>query len=259
MSASPNPISAAWSMLRARRVARPRPTGTATVDHSEFGSALARLATDGIGSLGADDDDLIAYRESSALIDPNQLPRGEALAFWLNVYNAGAISSAAAAFDASADSVLRIPGAFSRPWITVAGEDLSLDDIEHGKIRRFGDPRIHGALVCGSVSCPTLRGEPFTGPDVASQLEEQMRSFIGRGGGQIDRSTNSVTLSSVLKWYGRDFVSPKKMPTIIPASSGAIRDAVSEWFSEQDRQFLAASRPTVRFAAYDWALGCSIA
>ncbi len=258
MNAAPNPISAAWSMLRARRVSRPRPSGTGTVDHTTFGSVLVRLAQDGIGSFGSDDAELGSYRASASAIDPDRLPRGESLAFWLNLYNAGAIGSAASAFDASADSVLRIPGAFSRPWVTIAGEKLSLDDIEHGKIRRFRDPRIHGALVCGSISCPTLRGTPFTGEEVESQLEDQMRSFIISGGGQIDRAANTVTLSRVLKWYGRDFVSPSKMPTIIPANSSAIRDAVSEWFGEEDRIFINENRPSVQFASYDWALDCSI-
>jgi hypothetical protein len=61
-------------------------------------------------------------------------------------------------------SVLRMPGAFSAPFVTVAGERLSLDAIEHAKIRRFADPRIHAALVCGSVSCPTLRPPPTREP-----------------------------------------------------------------------------------------------
>ena len=259
VSTTHNPISAAWSMLRARRVSRPRPYGSGTVDHSTFGSVLSRLSRDGIGSFGSDDEELGLYRASASSVDPDQLPRGEALAFWLNAYNAGAIGSAASAYDVSADSVLRIPGAFSRPWITVAGEALSLDDIEHGKIRRFRDPRIHGALVCGSVSCPTLRGTPFTGEDVGSQLDDQLRTFIVSGGGQIDRETNTVTLSRVLKWYGRDFVRPSKMPTIIPAGSAAIRDAVSEWFTDEERIYISDSHPSVEFASYDWALGCSIA
>ena len=220
---------------------------------------LNRLSRNGIGSFGSDDEELASYRAAASSVDPNQLRRGEALAFWLNLYNAGAIGSAASAYDVSADSVLRIPGAFSRQWITVAGEALSLDDIEHGKIRRFGDPRIHGALVCGSVSCPTLRGTPFTGEDVEFQLDDQMRTFIVSGGGKIDRAANTVTLSRVLKWYGRDFVRPKKMPTIIPASSRAIRDAVSEWFTEEERTYIGESDPSVEFASYDWALGCSIA
>ncbi len=259
MSTTPNPISVAWSMLRARRVSRPQPAGTSTVDHTPFGSVLMRLAKDGIGSFGSEDPELISYRAAASTIDPDRLPRDEALAFWLNVYNAGAIGSAASAFDVSADSVLRIPGAFSRPWIAVAGEDLSLDDIEHGKIRRFGDPRIHGALVCGSTSCPTLRGTPFTGDGLDSELEEQMQTFMIRGGGHVDREANVVTLSRVLKWFGRDFVNPSRMPTIIPARSEAVRDAVSKWFPDEDRQFAITNRPTIRFATYDWALGCSVA
>ena len=245
-------------MLRARRVSHPRSLGSGTVDHGLFESTLARLAANGIGSFGKSDPGLSSYRDAASEIDPDQLTRDDALAFWLNVYNAGAIGSAASAFDSAADSVLRIPGAFSRPWITVAGEDLSLDDIEHGKIRRFGDPRIHGALVCGSISCPTLRATPFTGPGVDSELEEQMRSFIAHGGGHLDRAANTVTLSRVLKWYGRDFVSPHKMPTIIPTTSASIRAAVSQWFGSDDREYIAAHQPEVQFATYDWALGCSI-
>ena len=85
----------------------------------------------------------------------------ERLAFWLNLYNAGALALAADTLSAGENTVLRIPGAFDAPWAMVGGESLSLNDIEHGKIRRFGDPRIHAALVCGSASCPTLRYEPF--------------------------------------------------------------------------------------------------
>ena len=258
MSATPSPISVAWSMLRARRVSHPRPGGSGTVDHAVFGSVLSRLAANGIGSLGGDDPELSSYRDAASDVEPDQLTRDEALALWLNIYNAGAIGAAASAFDSAADSVLRLPGAFSRPWITVAGEDLSLDDIEHGKIRRFGDPRIHGALVCGTISCPTLRAAPFTGSGVNSELEEQMRSFIAHGGGHLDRTVNAVTLSRVLKWYGRDFVSPQKMPTIIPVTSGSIRAAVAQWFGSDDRKYIAAHQPDVQFAPYNWALGCSI-
>jgi hypothetical protein len=259
MSATPNPISIAWSILRARRVSRPMPSGTGAVDHSVFGSVLVRLSREGVGSFGSEDAELSSYRDATSTIDPDQLSRGEALAFWLNVYNAGAIGTAASAHDASADSVLRIPGAFSRPSLTVAGEALSLDDVEHGKIRRFGDPRIHGALVCGSISCPTLRATPFTGEDINSQLDDQMRSFIMLGGGQVDTTANIVTLSRVLKWYGRDFVSPAKMPTILPAGPKMIGDAVSEWFTDEDRLFISTTRPAIEFSSYDWGLGCAVA
>ena len=46
-----------------------------------------------------------------------------------------------------------------RRW-TLAGETVSLDQIEHQRIRAaFREPRIHFALVCAARSCPPLRAE----------------------------------------------------------------------------------------------------
>lgn len=121
------------------------------------------------------------FRQSLAdLTEPSLAPvrtdRRTALAFWLNVYNAGA------------QLLLdRRPTLFETRWrffrapaVTVAGIELSLDDIEHGILRgrksKYGlgylprlertglspayrldaDARIHFALNCGAVSCPAV-------------------------------------------------------------------------------------------------------
>ena len=49
---------------------------------------------------------------------------------------------------------------------------MTLDDIEHGTIRGnlYDEPRIHAALNCGSVSCPDLRPEPYSGPRLSYQV-----------------------------------------------------------------------------------------
>jgi hypothetical protein len=182
-----------------------------------------------------------------------------ALAFWINLYNAGALEAAGDAFDHDAGSVLRLPGAFSRTWATVGGEHLSLDDIEHGKIRRFGDPRIHSALVCGSVSCPTIRYEPFAGPTLDRQLNDQMRKFLDLGGARVDRSGNTIHLSRIFLWYGRDFTRPDTMPNMAPDAASRIRDTVAWWLGSADRDFVWQSAPKVEYLPYDWGLACSIA
>lgn len=246
-------------MLRARRVPRPNPSGSGTVDHKGLRAVLSAVSGGGIGAIGPLNPEIAEYIDELATVDPDELPRDEALAFWLNLYNAGALRAAGQAKAIDADSVLRIPGALTKPWIEIAGERLSLDQIEHGKIRRFSDPRIHGSLICGSVSCPTLRETPFTGTGLDDQLEDQMTSFMSRGGGSVDRATRTVTLSRVFKWYGRDFVAPSRMPTILPAGGNRIAAAVAPWLSAEDAAFVTNERPAVRFAAYDWGLGCSIA
>jgi hypothetical protein len=153
--------------------------------------------------------------------------------------------------------VLRVPGAFDRPVLDIAGEQLSLDAIEHGKIRRFGDPRIHGALVCGSVSCPTLRFEPYRGEELDSQLDDQMRRFLAGGGAQLDQGTGTVHLSRVFLWYGGDFTRPASMPTWLPARPAALPRVLLPWLDES-ADWLASGPAAVKYQPYDWGLRCSV-
>ena len=176
----PNPLRVAWSILRSRRRRVPRPSGSATFDHGALRPILEQLERNGVPALVSMRGAIRDYRNQLTSVDPDTLTRSEALAYWLNLYNAGALDAAGEAFERSELSVLRVPGVFERTWATVDGEPLSLDDVEHGKIRRFGDPRIHGALVCGSASCPTLRYEPYGGADIGGQLDDQMRAFLDR-------------------------------------------------------------------------------
>ena len=250
MSESPNPVAAAFSMLRALRVGKPAPLGDGEIDHADFGDVLDALRTNGIRGMGPHRDQISTYRTQLEGVDPDSLDGAAALAFWLNLYNAGAIDLAADAAGTDKSSVLRIPGAFTKPWATVAGETLSLSDIEHGKIRRFGDPRIHSALVCGSASCPTLRYEPYVGAGLEAQLESQMRSFLANGGAVSDGST--VLLSRIFLWYGGDFVRPHRMPTWLPARKRTLLSSLSRWLDPSTTDL------PVAFQSYDWGLACSI-
>jgi hypothetical protein len=259
MNDGPNPLSAAWSMLRARRLRTPRPDGSGEVDHATLARVLDTLQSEGVRSLSAGAGDLEAYRDVLSSIDPDTLTRTESLAYWINLYNAGALQRAATAYSQAYASVLRVPGAFSAPWVTVGTETMSLDDIEHGKIRRFGDPRIHGSLVCGSVSCPTLRNEPFTGALLGKQLDDQMRSFLASGGARLDTTRNTLHLSKILHWYGGDFARPQRMPTLMPAASSSISLAITPWLEPLDAANVIVEKPKVVFAPYDWELGCSVA
>ena len=254
----PNPLRVAWSILQARRRRHPAPRGTATVDHSALRPILEKLQQDGVPALIDLRPAIHDYRDHLASIDPDELTPAEALAYWLNLYNAGALDVAAEAFAGGEASVLRLPGAFERNWATVAGEDLSLDDIEHGKVRRFGDPRIHGALVCGSASCPTLRYEPYTGTELNAQLDDQLRSFLAHGGAVADRTTGVLHLSRVLLWYGGDFARPRRMPTWLPARKQSLVNVLRRWLEGDLVRWIDESDPKVAFQSYDWSLACTI-
>ena len=257
--ASPNPLRVGWSILRARRTRPPRPRGADTVDHAPLLVVLDGIGASGVGALPDLSPTLRAYREQLELVDPDELSQSEALAFWLNLYNAGALDLAAEATASRQDTVLRVPGAFRRTWAHIAGEGLSLTDIEHGKIRRFRDPRIHGAMVCGSASCPTLRLEPYAGPRIGEQLDDQLRTFLRLGGASADYEQHSLTLSRVFLWYGGDFTRPRRMPTWLPPRRAKVAAALAPWLDEDTAEWVRRSSPRILFAAYDWGLACSVA
>ena len=256
--ARPNLLRLGFSSVRALRVDRPRQAGSATVTHEGLSPIL--LALGGSGGLGnVDRSDLESYLNALDDVDPQSLTPGHALAFWINLYNSLVIRLAVDTRDRSASSVLEIRSAFDRPVVTIGRENLSLLDIETGKIRRFGDPRIHGSLVCGSLSCPTLRPEPFDGARVAEQLDAQMRSFLRSGAAIVDRTTGRLSLSRIFLWYGSDFVRPHRMPAFIPSSKARIATAVATWLDADDRAWFESTSPIVNFQSYDWGLGCVVA
>ncbi|MCH8211406.1 MAG: DUF547 domain-containing protein, partial [Planctomycetes bacterium] len=109
------------------------------------------------------------------------LPSGddEKLAFLCNAYNVNVLKMVVGE-TAKEDftSVMDIPGFFDTRSITVAGKQMTLNGLENEQIRPMGDPRIHAALVCAAMSCPPLRGEPYTADRLDEQLNDQSRRWI---------------------------------------------------------------------------------
>lgn len=253
----PNPIRVAWSMTRVlTQVRRPAPAGGGeTVDHSGLAPILKDLSLSGDQGLADLGSGLDRYIAQLADRRPDEFTRPEALAFWINLYNAGALRVAAKASAGSRESVLRVPGAFDRPFVEVDGERLSLDAIEHAKVRRFGDPRIHAALVCGSVSCPTLRSTPYRGADLDGQLDDQMRWFLASGGAVA--TAESLMLSRVFLWFGADFVRPRRMPSLLPAGRRSVAAALAPWMPPDTAAAITPGRQ-IDFQPYDWGLRCAV-
>ena len=157
------------------------------------------------------DPDYVRSLDDFARAEPERLAsKADRFAFWINAYNLMAIK---AVLDQYPTASIRDGGSLLRPiWKrtigTVARTEHTLDDIEHGILRReFGDPRVHFAIVCASVSCPDLRAEPYEGARLDAQLDDAVRRFLAnRKKGLVPGADGrTAQVSSIFKWFGGDF------------------------------------------------------
>lgn len=164
-------------------------------------------------------EDIASLMGKMPVILFNFLSKDEAKAFWINCYNGY--------FQLLAHQGVEKPDIFKKDLIFIAKHALSLDDIEHGILRKLRvkaamgyikspfyndmikkwameemDPRIHFALNCGAVSCPPIA---FYQPEqIQQQLDTATASFLESETTIIDRE-KEVHISKLFKWYQGDF------------------------------------------------------
>ncbi len=173
----------------------------------------------------------------------------ERLAYWINVYNAVTIRGILHFYPTKSikDHVSRLVG--FNIWqdyaFNAAGKDLSLDDIEHGILRRMREPRIHFAIVCAAMGCPRLRTEAYEGARVREQLQDQAIAFFADPSKlRLEMKSRVVHLSPILDWFAVDFG---------PNDSARLR-FVAQFVDEKSRSALEKGGFTIRYLDYDWSL-----
>jgi len=131
----------------------------------------------------------------------------ERLAFHINAYNILALQTVAAHWplDSIKDAGSLLKPVWKRPAGRLGGQTVSLDDIEHGVLRKLGEPRMHLAIVCASVSCPDLRVEPYTAERLDAQLDDQVKSFLANEGKGLRVDGDTAHVSKIFDWFGEDF------------------------------------------------------
>jgi hypothetical protein len=181
---------------------------------------------------------------------PEQLEgRAERLAYWIDVYNILAIDLVVRGHPARS---IRDLGSWWRPvWKEpagmVGGRPRTLDEVEHGILRPMGDPRVHGAIVCASLSCPPLAREPYRAATLDAQLDANVRRWLAdpRKGLRVDQEDGVVWLSRIFDWFAGDF-----------AAGGGTLAFVERYAPPADAAWIRthAADAKVRFLDYDWRL-----
>ncbi|WCO01225.1 DUF547 domain-containing protein [Psychroserpens ponticola] len=125
-------------------------------------------------------------------------------AFYINAYNISVIKGIIDNYPLK--SPLDSSGFFDKITYQIAGELITLNDIENVKLRaHFNDARFHFVLVCGALGCPPLIDSAYFPNSLESQLQEQAEIALNNAS-FIKYSNNELQLSEIFKWYKEDFV-----------------------------------------------------
>ncbi|MEJ2584173.1 MAG: DUF547 domain-containing protein [Robiginitalea sp.] len=154
-----------------------------------------------------DREALISYLEILGDHSPTALwGRETVLAYYINLYNAATVLLILEHYPL--ESIRDIPRPWGKKRIQIGDQRYSLGEIEHEILRKMGDPRIHFAINCASLSCPKLLAQAYAEETLESQLEEVARGFINDPS-RNDFSGEKPRLSRIFKWYRKDFTTRK--------------------------------------------------
>ena len=157
---------------------------------------------------------LAGYLSYLQELDPRAYSRQEQKAYWFNFYNSLTVKVVADAYPV--DSIKKISmSPLGRlfpvgPWgdvrAKVCGQDLTLDNIEHGILRPiYRDPRIHYGVNCASLGCPNLLETAFTAANTETLLDAAARAYVNHPRGVDFVDDDSIVISSIYAWFSEDF------------------------------------------------------
>ena len=191
----------------------------ATIVHTAWDTLLKKYVTQAESGLNrfrygavssADKMVLADYLNALQAIRIGEYNRAEQRAYWINLYNAATVKVVLDRYPVTSIRDIKLGGVFSGgPWskkfLRVEGEDVSLDDIEHRILRPiWKDPRIHYAVNCASVGCPNLSDSAYSAGNFDALAEAGARAYINSPRGAREEN-GTLEVSSIYQWFKADF------------------------------------------------------
>lgn len=228
------------------------------LSYAELSMELVKRVRDG--------QDVESITQKLASASPDELyanldTESKKKAFWLNIYNAYVqiilLDNPELFEDRNSWFGYNF---FTSPQVTIAGKELSFDDIEHGIMRRSKikismgyldqwfvndfikrfwwdkvDPRIHFALNCGAASCPYIA---VYDPDrVEEQLDITAKQYLEKTTDYYPQK-NEVKVNRLMSWFRADFGGKDEAIEMLKDYNVIPEDA----------------DPSIVFKEYDWTL-----
>jgi len=201
------------------------PASRVVVDHQAWGNFLRRYLVeepDGINRLRygevsvVDRQALGGYVDDMSKVAVPTLKPAEQFAYWINLYNALTVKTVLDHYPVKSIRDISLGGSFlpnfitgGGPWqaklVQIEGDEVALDDIEHRILRPLlKDNRIHYAVNCASIGCPTLMPTSFTAANLQTMLDRAVRLYVNHPRG-VRVEGGGIAVSSIYRWYQEDF------------------------------------------------------
>ncbi len=158
-------------------------------------------------------------------------------AFLINAYNLLVIAQVVEHYPLK--SVSGVSGFFDAKRFTVAGERLTLDQLEKQHLlKTYDDARLHFVLVCGAIDCPPIIPQAYLPRRLEAQLERQTSQALNDPE-FIRVADNQIALSQIFEWYRKDF----------GGKEASIRSFINRY-----RENPLPSDHQITYYNYDWSL-----
>ncbi len=176
--------------------------------------------------------------------EPTFQSRSEALAYWINAYNALAIKGI---LDGrSPRTLLGKYGYFKKAKYRVGGKKINLYDLERKVIIPMGETRIHFAINCASQSCPKLLDRVYTAETLEAKLDANARAFINDPTrNRFDRDKKIAYVSKNFDWFKQEF----------NQRAGSVQKYLARYVTDPVlAKELANEQYKIKYLKYDWRL-----
>ena len=215
-------------------------------DHSIFDNLLKEFV-DESGMVKYDafknNNEFNEYITAIESADLSAFTNEDKLAFYINAYNATVIKNVIDHLPIN--SPMDVDGFFNKIKHTIAGKEITLDELEHKYALKIEPVLSHFGLVCAAFSCPKLIRRVYDGESVINQLEENGRIYFkDLDKNRLDRENKTLYLSEIFKWFKDGFV--KKY--------GSLKETAIHFMNDDNRAFIINNEVSVKYLKYNWKL-----
>ncbi len=226
--------------------------------HAEFNRVLTLFVKDGkvnykeLKHNHKELDDYLLRVAGVGAADLANWTREQKLAYWINAYNAYTIKAIVDVYPIK--SIKKIDGVWSKARQKAGGAEISLDDIEHKRLRaELKEPRIHFAINCASIGCPKLASEAYQPDKLEAQFKRGIEALLdNRDQFRIDYQKMELHLSKILDWFGEDFKSFSGV-TQYGGNNGVVSFIIN-YLPESKKLFIVNNQLKIKWIDYDWNL-----